>query len=105
MSSILNTTEIIGTVEFPQGEFEVCAAADATYNQRAKTLAIRLSATLKHCACAENAAPVTADWLPKGETVTEHVAIEEASEVARDVFKRWVRKLREAAPSLRAATF
>lgn len=105
MNSILNTTEIVGTVELPQGEFEVCASADATYNQNSGTLSVELGANLRPGAATDKTTDVHAEWIPKGQIVNEHVGIEEAGEVARDIFKRWVRKIRECVPSLRAPTF
>jgi len=105
MHGILNTTEIIGTVELPAGEFEVCASADASYDQSGNSLVVRLDANLRPCSTTRSAAQIEVDWLPKRQSVTEHVAIDEAGEVARDIFKRWVCKIREAAPALRASTF
>lgn len=105
MNSILNINEIVGTVELPQGEFEVCASADATYDQKANSLVVRLDTSLRPCVTIENAADREATWLPKSQSVTEHVGIDEAGEVARDIFKRWVRKVRESAPALRSPTF
>jgi hypothetical protein len=105
MNSILNTSEIVGTVELAQGEFEVCASADATYNQSSSALSVQLDAKLRPCGAGDKASDVHVEWIPRRQIVNEHVAIEEAGEVARDVFKRWVQKVRECAPSLRAPTF
>jgi hypothetical protein len=41
-----------------------------------------------------------ADWLPENETVTESVDLDECRELSREIFQRWVRKVREAAPKL-----
>ena len=41
-----------------------------------------------------------AAWLPPNETVSESVARDECHEVAREIFHRWVRRVREAAPKL-----
>ena len=41
-----------------------------------------------------------ADWLPKPETVRESVGPDETAEMAREIFQRWARKVREAAPTL-----
>lgn len=105
MNNILNTTEIVGTVELPQGDFEVCACADASYDQEGNSLVVRLDANLRPCATNDKTTDGQAIWLPKKQSVTEHVAIDEAGEVARDIFKRWVRKIRESAPGLRSPTF
>ena len=104
MSHILNTTEIVGTIQLPQGKFELCALGDATYKQSSTSLVVGLEANLRPCLGSETV-PVKPEWMPAPQTVTEHVAIEEAAELARDIFRRWVRKVREAAPGLRAPTF
>jgi len=41
------------------------------------------------------------DWLPKPETLREGVGPDEASDMARDIFRRWTKKVREAATALR----
>ena len=41
-----------------------------------------------------------ADWLPSNETVTESVKREECHDMTREIFHRWVRKVRDAAPQL-----
>ena len=41
-----------------------------------------------------------ADWLPANETVTEFVTREECHEMAREIFHRWVAKVRKASPKL-----
>jgi hypothetical protein len=105
MNSILNTSEIVGTVGFPEGEFEVCASADANYQHSSNTLTTQLTCDLRPCVANQKLPETYVDWMPKSQTVTEHVSIDEAGEVARDVFARWVRKIREVAPSLRARSF
>lgn len=105
MNSILNTSEIVGTVELPGGEFEVCASADADYQQSSNKLSIRLTCDLRPCVTNQKLPVTPIDWMPKSQTITEHVPIGEAGEVARDVFTRWVRKIRDVAPSMRAPSF
>jgi hypothetical protein len=43
------------------------------------------------------------EWLPRGETLREHVSVEEASEMARDIFWRWTKKVRESAALAKAS--
>lgn len=105
MKGILNSSEIIGTLQTPQGEAELCASADAEYEQGDRKLAVRLDVFARLTSIAGKEQRVSLNWLPRAQTVTENVSIEEAGEVARDIFRRWVRKIREAAPALHHATF
>ena len=87
MKRIIDTSEVLGTVEVPEGASELCASAEASFDEEAGRLLVKERR-------------FRADWLPKNETVTESVAREECHEVAREIFHRWVRKVREAAPQL-----
>jgi hypothetical protein len=95
---IIDTSEVLGTVELPNGTYEVCATADANYDDDAKQLIVRLNSFLRttNLRAKEELSP--ADWLPKGETVTESMDPDEAVEAARDIFHRWAQKVRNAGP-------
>ena len=100
MKQVIDTSEVLGTVETEEGTCEVCASAGATYDETTGRLAVRLEAFLRPAALLAKERHFRAPWLPKDEVVTEGVAREECHEVARDIFHRWVRKVREAAPGL-----
>lgn len=100
MKCVIDTSEVLGTVETPEGNCEVCAAAEAGFDEAAGQLAVRLEAFLRPAGLLVKERHFRAAWLPRNETVTESVAREECHEVAREIFHRWVRKVREAAPQL-----
>jgi hypothetical protein len=100
MKRIIDTSEVLGTVEQPEGPCEVCASAQANLDEAAGKLVVQLDAFLRPTALLAKERHFRADWLPKSETVRESVAREECHEVAREIFHRWVRKVREAAPQL-----
>ena len=100
MKRIIDTSEVLGTVEVPEGTCEVCAAAEAGFDEAAGRLVVTLEAYLRPAGLLVKERHFRADWLPRGETITEPVGREESGEMARDVFHRWVRKVREAAPAL-----
>jgi len=104
MKRVINTSEVLGTVDTPGGTCEVCASADAGYDEAVGRLTVKLEAFLRTTSLRAKEKRFSADWLPKLETVTESVAPDEASEVARDVFHRWTRKVRAAAPLLHSTT-
>jgi hypothetical protein len=103
MKRVLSTSEVLGTVELPEGTCEVCASADAGFDEAAGRLAVNLEAFLRPASLRAKERHFRADWLPANETITESVAREECHEVAREIFHRWARKVREAAPQLHHA--
>lgn len=104
MNEIFNTREILGTLELPEGECELTARATAEYAEGSGSLVVRLDAAVRRRE-AHGGHEVAVKWLPKSETVTEFSSIEEAGEIARDIFRRWVRKVRASAPSLHQPSF
>jgi hypothetical protein len=100
MKRIIDTSEFLGVVDTPEGQREVCAAAEAGYDEEAAKLIVKLDAFLRNADLVSKEKRFSADWLPKPETLTESIGPDESLEVARDIFHRWVRKVRQAAPSL-----
>jgi transposase len=100
MKRVIDTSEVLGTVEAPEGVCELCASADSSFDEEAGRLVTKLEAFLRPTDLLVKERRFRADWLPENEMVTESVAREECHEVARDIFNRWVRKVREAAPKL-----
>jgi hypothetical protein len=105
VNEILETSEIVGTLDLPQGECELNASATAEYNEGSGLVIVRLDASVRRRNDRSQGDSVPVDWLPTGGTVSEFAPIDEASEVARDIFRRWVRKLRTAAPALHTPSF
>jgi hypothetical protein len=100
MQRVIDTSEVLGTVETPEAAGELCASADARFDETTGRLLVKLEAFLRPTGFLAKERHFRADWLPGNETVTESVSREECHEVAREVFHRWVRKVREAAPQL-----
>jgi hypothetical protein len=105
MKRIIDTSEVLGTVETPDGTCEVCVSADANYDDEAGRLIVRLESFLRTTTLRAKEKRVSAIWLPKPETVTESVGPDDTVELAREIFHRWVKKVRAAAPSLHSPTF
>jgi len=103
MKRIIDTSEMLGTVETPEGRCEVCAAAVATFDESAGRMTVELDTFLRPANLLIKERHIRAAWLPKGYTLTESVGREECHQMAREIFQRWVRKVREAAPSLHQA--
>lgn len=104
MKRIIDTSEVLGTVELPAGPCEVCASALAAYDEEAGRVEVQLDAFLRTVDLLAPERRIAADWLPKAEIVRESADPDEAGALARDVFHRWVRKVRQAAPPLHPPT-
>ena len=63
-------------------------------------MVVNLEGHLRPAGLFEKERHCRADWLPANESVTESVSREECHDVAREIFRRWVRKVKEAAPHL-----
>jgi hypothetical protein len=103
MKRITDTSEVLGTVDMPEGLCELCAYADASLDESLNQLVVKLGAFLRPRGLLVKEHRFSAAWLPKDEVVTESVEREECREVAREIFHRWVHKVREAAPQLHPA--
>ena len=103
MKRVIDTSETLGVVETPQGQSELCASADASYDEDAGRLVVKLGAFLRNTDLVTKEKHILADWLPKPETVTESVELDETVDLAREILHRWVRKVRDAAPRLHHA--
>ncbi len=100
MKRVIDTSEVLGTVETPEGTCEVCVSADADFDEVAGRLVVKLESFLRPASVLVKERHFRAAWLPSDQTITESVAPEECHEAARMIFQRWVRKVREAAPEL-----
>ena len=100
MKRVIDTSEVLGTVEVPEGTCEVCASADAGYDETAGRLVVNLEAFLRTTNLRRKQERLKADWLPKKETITESVQRDEGHQLAEDVFHCWVRRVRQATPML-----
>jgi len=100
MKPIIDTFVALGEMDTTEGRRELCVAADANFDEAAGRLVVRLEAFLRNTDLVTKEKHSTASWLPQPETVSESVGPEETVELARDIFHRWVRKVRETAPLL-----
>ena len=105
MKRVIDTSEILGTIDFKGGEWEICAVAEAGYDSVNQKLNVKLDVFLRFHGVTAKEIKERPEWLPHPKIISEPVSIGGASEVARDIFHTWVRKIRAAEPSIHAPTF
>jgi len=103
MRKILSTSEIVQDLDHEVEPKELCAAAEAAYDDRKSSLVIKLDAFVRQVHHAGPDVCSRPDWLPKAETLREGVSSEEASELARDIFHRWTKRVRESAAAMKVS--
>ncbi|MFM7102951.1 MAG: hypothetical protein ACKOET_13860 [Verrucomicrobiota bacterium] len=96
MRGVISLSEIVTTLEGPAGPEEVVATAEGSYDDTHRQVAVQLEAFLRPVDLVHAEQHLAAGWLPAAQTAREGVDREEASSLARDLFHRWVRKVREA---------
>jgi hypothetical protein len=95
MESVISISEVVDKQQSPNGELEICATLESTYDKAAQRLVARLGC---HVQQAPDARHIPMAWLPAGETVREQVDRDEASDLARDIFHRWAERVRHCVP-------
>lgn len=99
MARVIDISEIVGTFGRNGSIAEVCATATGQFDDAAGELRIKLDSFVRPVDIRVRETHEAAPWLPRTQTIIEHVAREEAGVVAREVFHRWAAKVRGAIPS------
>ena len=98
MKRIISTIEILGTFEQGGREYEVCATADADYEETKSQLVTTLESFLRPVGLRAKEERLTAEWLPAKQHVRESMPIGDALAGAREIFHHWVGRVRQSIP-------
>lgn len=99
MKRIISTSEILGSFTREDREFEVCASAEADFDDANSRLLIDLDSFIRPVDMRAKEKHLPADWLPGKQSLKESVSQDDAVELAKDIFHRWVGKVRQSVPS------
>lgn len=89
-------SEAIATYHEDGRELEVCATAEGRHDAGRGRLLVDLDCFVRPVGIREREWHRHPDWLPAAQHAEEGVAEEESSDLLRDVFRRWVVRVREA---------
>lgn len=92
-------SESFGHLDHPAGPCEIHISGEATYDEVGHQLTVALDAHLRTMDLLHKEQWIRADWLPEARRQTEHVAAEEASDAAREIFHSWVHRVRDSIPA------
>jgi hypothetical protein len=80
-------------------ECEVCATAETNFDEAKSHLSVELVSFIPPVDQRTKEAHLPADWLPRKQTLKESVTHDEAVELSKDIFHRWVGKVRQSVSS------
>jgi hypothetical protein len=92
-------SESFGHLDHPAGPCEIHISGEAAYDDSAGCLTVALDAQLRTLDLLHKERLFRTDWLPEARHQTEHVAADEASDAAREIFNSWVRRVRDSVPT------
>jgi hypothetical protein len=98
MKKLISSSEIVESVHGNGGEWEVCAATEANYDESDWRVVVELETFFRKASMSGDGEVRQLPWLPGKSRVTEHAPREEPNQVARDVFASWARKVRHSIP-------
>ena len=99
MRKVISLNEIVELLHLEEGNDEVCATAEANYDEATRSVAVRLNSFVRPVDLPVRGRALAPRWLPRSETVRESAPLDQGVSLARDIFQRWVEKVRQSIPS------
>ena len=96
--TVLDTVQIIQSIEANRQVFEVCATALASYSEDRGELAVTLDCFVRRFEMQGKDVEFRPGWLPKCDSVKMKVDLEEAPDAAKSIFGSWAKKVRATIP-------
>ena len=99
----ITISEVVGDLPSDNGPVEVCAVAEAAFDEAEFKLIVQLDSYLRTTELTRPEEHFSASWLPGKEVLRESASLHEATDLAKEIFQRWVHKVRQAMPAMAAA--
>ena len=97
VKNLLSISDIVETLENQLGTCEVCATAEASFADATAELAVECDSFLRVVHQQGKDETLRPEWLPRQDSVKTQVSRAEAVAAAKDIFRSWVKKVRQAA--------
>jgi len=99
MKKIYSTNQIIGGFRNGKSDLEVCATAEADFDEERSQLLIELDSFVRPVDLRSKETHLKTGWVPKKQSFTETVSPEQAPDLAREILHRWVHRIQQMIPS------
>lgn len=90
--------EIVGTVEKNHQTYDVCATADAQYDESKAKLVINLDRFLRIRDISQKEEPLEENWMPKKNHIEYTLEHAEITPTLDEVFNFWSKRVRSSIP-------
>jgi hypothetical protein len=98
MRGIISISEKVADLPIKDGgNAEVCATAEGEYHEQKHELVVTVDSFVRPADPLDPPIP-RPEWLPKRQEVKDFIDADEASEQVRDIFERWVERIRHTIP-------
>ncbi|MGA7216492.1 MAG: hypothetical protein WBX20_20000 [Terrimicrobiaceae bacterium] len=95
MRNIISIRETIAPFRDGDAQCEVWASAEGVYDETDARLEVKLDSYLRR---SSDSQPLPTSWLPETQTVISATPFEDGASVAKEMFKHWVKRVRQAVP-------
>ena len=99
IGQVISISEIVQVIEHLNRE--VCATAEANYDEGSGCLVIELDSFVRPIDLLHAEQRLRPAWLPTSETIRERMDISEAGSAAKEIFRRWVSRVRSSRPQVK----
>jgi hypothetical protein len=99
MKRIFSSSQIIGPFTRDKQALQACATAEAQYDEERSQLVIELDSFVRSANLRAKEEHLHTNWLPKKQSLTESVSADEAPDLARDIYHRWIGRVRQSVAS------
>jgi hypothetical protein len=96
--NVLDTVRIIETREIGHDSYEICATAQARYEEASSEMQVDLDSFVRRFEIRGKDQIVRPPWLPRRDSVKSHVHLSEAPDAAKEIFESWARRVQRAIP-------
>ncbi len=97
VKNLLSISDIVETLENRLGTCEVCATAEASFEEGTSSLVVSCDSFLRVVNQRGPDQVLRPEWLPRKDSVKTSVSRQEAVPAAKEIFRAWVKKVRQAA--------
>ena len=95
---VLDTVRIVDTREIGRDSYEVCATAQASYDEESREIQVDLDSFVRRFEMRGKDQILRPDWLPRPDSVKNHVYLDEAPDAGKEIFDTWAHKVQRAIP-------
>lgn len=96
---ILDSVRILQTREVGRSVYEVCATAQALFDETAQAMVLQLDCFVRRFELTQPDLVLRPAWLPKRDSVRIRLSADEAPTAAKEIFDDWTEKVRRTIPS------